>query len=144
MFFIKRKEKALIVINGIFEGTINFHGKVVIADTGFCKIDIICDELNILGQLEGNIDVGKLTVYDKGIYHGSAKYRQIKVMQGACIKFEDVVSEIERESFKLKESFKEKEPIKDKQLFKEQEPAVKGKNEKVEKQPFEIHFRSSF
>ena len=88
MFFVKKKEKTSIQISGIFKGTINSKGKVVIADTGICKMDIISKELDILGRLEGQVDVGVLTIYDTGVFRGSAKYRELHTMEGAHIKFE--------------------------------------------------------
>jgi len=137
MFFMKNKEKALIEINGIFEGTINFNGKVVIADTGYCKIDIICKELDILGKLEGKVDVGILTIYDTGVYSGSAKYREINLMKDARVKFEGRVNDKENVPLKFESRTNDIESV----PFKEEE-SVPVPNNKIEKMA--ISFKSSF
>ena len=73
-----------IRIDGTLEGKIQSKGRVVIGETAFIKGDIICDNIDLWGKVEGNVFVkDTLTLKDGCVVNGSLNIRKISVELGA-------------------------------------------------------------
>lgn len=73
-------------IDGEFEGDITAEGKLVIGEKGFVKGNIICNDGEIEGKINGTL-LGKGLLYFKAtaIFDGELKYGDIKTDPGAAI-----------------------------------------------------------
>lgn len=73
-----------IRIDGTFEGKIQSKGRVVIGETAFIKGDIICDNIDLWGKVEGNVFVkDTLNLKDGCAVNGNLNIRKISVELGA-------------------------------------------------------------
>lgn len=73
-----------IRIDCMFEGTLKVKGKVVIGSTAIVKGDIICDNCDICGKLDGNVYVkDTLGLKDGCIVNGNLHIRRISVELGS-------------------------------------------------------------
>ncbi|MGY6561372.1 MAG: bactofilin family protein [Luteibaculaceae bacterium] len=73
-----------IRIDGKVEGTIKTKGRLVIGETGFVKGNIFCQEADIEGKFEGNIQVnGLLSLKSKSSITGDANFTNLLVEEGA-------------------------------------------------------------
>ena len=73
-----------IRIDGTFEGKIQSKGRVVIGETAFIKGDIICDNIDLWGKVEGNVFVkDTLNLTDGCAVNGNLNIRKISVELGA-------------------------------------------------------------
>lgn len=73
-----------IRIDGTFEGKIQSKGRVVIGETAFIKGDIICDNVDLWGKVEGNVFVkDTLNLKDGCVVNGNLNIRKISVELGA-------------------------------------------------------------
>ena len=73
-----------IRIDGTFEGKIQSKGRVVIGETAFIKGDIICDNIDLWGKVEGNVFVkDTLNLKDGCVVNGNLNIRKISVELGA-------------------------------------------------------------
>ena len=73
-----------IRIDGTFEGKIESNGRVVIGETAFIKGDIICDNIDLWGKVEGNVFVkDTLNLKDGCVVNGNLNIRKISVELGA-------------------------------------------------------------
>ena len=73
-----------IRIDCMFEGTLKVKGKVVIGSTATVKGDIICDNCDICGKLDGNVYVkDTLGLKDGCVVNGNLHIRRISVELGS-------------------------------------------------------------
>lgn len=73
-----------IRIDCMFEGTLKVKGKVVIGNTATVKGDIICDNADIFGKLDGNVYVkDTLGLKDGCVVNGNLNIRRISVELGS-------------------------------------------------------------
>ena len=73
-----------IRIDCMFEGTLKVKGKVVIGSTAIVKGDIICDNCDICGKLDGNVYVkDTLGLKDGCVVNGNLHIRRISVELGS-------------------------------------------------------------
>lgn len=73
-----------IRIDCVFEGTLKVKGKVVVGNTATIKGDIICDNCDICGKLDGNVYVkDTLGLKDGCVVNGNLHIRRISVELGS-------------------------------------------------------------
>lgn len=73
-----------IRIDCAFEGTLKVKGKVVVGSTAVIKGDIICDNADICGKLDGNVYVkDTLGLKDGCIVNGNLHIRRLSVELGS-------------------------------------------------------------
>ena len=73
-----------IRIDCSFEGTLKVKGKVVVGNTATIKGDIICDNCDIFGKLDGNVYVkDTLGLKDGCVVNGNLHIRRISVELGS-------------------------------------------------------------
>ena len=73
-----------IRIDGTFECKIQSKGRVVIGETAFIQGDIICDNIDLWGKVEGNVFVkDTLNLKDGCVVNGNLNIRKISVELGA-------------------------------------------------------------
>lgn len=47
-------------LDGVLEGDITLNGKLVVGESGYVKGNVVCQNANIIGKVEGNISVKEL------------------------------------------------------------------------------------
>jgi cytoskeletal protein CcmA (bactofilin family) len=47
-------------LDGMLEGNITLNGKLVVGESGFIKGNVVCQNANIIGRVDGNISVKEL------------------------------------------------------------------------------------
>ena len=73
-----------IRIDCVFEGPLKVKGKVVVGNTATIKGDIICDNCDIFGKLDGNVYVkDTLGLKDGCVVNGNLHIRRISVELGS-------------------------------------------------------------
>jgi cytoskeletal protein CcmA (bactofilin family) len=73
-----------IRIDCVFEGTLKVKGKVVVGETATIKGDIICDNADICGKLDGNVYVKDTLGLKEGCtVNGNLNIRRISVELGS-------------------------------------------------------------
>ena len=73
-----------IRIDGTFEGKIVSKGRVVLGDTAVVKGDIVCDNIDLWGKVEGNLYVkDTLTLKEGCIVTGNLNIRRLAVELGS-------------------------------------------------------------
>lgn len=73
-----------IRIDCVFEGTLKVKGKVVVGESATIKGDIICDNADICGKLDGNVYVkDTLGLKDGCVVNGNLHIRRISVELGS-------------------------------------------------------------
>lgn len=73
-----------IRIDCVFEGTLKVKGKVVVGNTATIKGDIICDNCDICGKLDGNVYVkDTLGLKDGCVVNANLHIRRISVELGS-------------------------------------------------------------
>ena len=73
-----------IRIDCAFEGTLKVKGKVVVGSTAVIKGDIICDNADICGKLDGNVYVkDTLGLKDGCVVNGNLHIKKLSVELGA-------------------------------------------------------------
>ena len=73
-----------IRIDCVFEGTLKVKGRVVVGNTATIKGDIICDNCDICGKLDGNVYVkDTLGLKDGCVVNGNLHIRRISVELGS-------------------------------------------------------------
>ncbi len=87
-----------IRIDGTFEGKVSSKGRVVIGETALIKGDIICNDLDLWGKVEGNIFVkDTLALKDGCVVDGGLNVRRLSVELGAS--FNGTCKTISEEEF---------------------------------------------
>ena len=73
-----------IRIDGTFEGKIQSKGRVVVGESAHIKGDIICENIDLWGKVEGNVFVkDTLNLKDGCVVNGNLNIRKISVELGA-------------------------------------------------------------
>ena len=73
-----------IRIDGTFEGKVQTKGRVVIGETAFVKGDVICENIDLWGKVEGNIFVkDTLSLMEGCVVNGNLNIRRIAVELGS-------------------------------------------------------------
>ena len=73
-----------IRIDGTFEGKVVSKGRVVLGDTAVVKGDIICENVDLWGKVEGNLFVkDTLTLKEGCTVNGNLNVRRLAVELGA-------------------------------------------------------------
>ena len=73
-----------IRIDCVFEGTLKVKGKVVVGESATIKGDIICDNADICGKLDGNVYVKDTLGLKEGcVVNGNLNIRRISVELGS-------------------------------------------------------------
>ena len=73
-----------IRIDGTFEGKIQTKGRVVVGETATVKGDIICENIDLWGKVEGNIFVkDTLTLMEGCVINGNLNIRRLAVELGS-------------------------------------------------------------
>ena len=73
-----------IRIDGTFEGKIQSKGRVVIGESAHIKGDIVCDNIDLWGKVEGNVFVkDTLNLKDGCTVLGNLNVRKLSVELGA-------------------------------------------------------------
>ena len=73
-----------IRIDGNFEGKIQSRGRVVIGETALIKGDIVCDNVDLWGKVDGNIFVKDTLALKEGcVVNGNLHIKKLSVELGA-------------------------------------------------------------
>ena len=73
-----------IRIDGTFEGKVQSKGRVVVGETAVVKGDIICDNIDLWGKVNGNIFVKDTLALMEGCHvDGNLNVRRLSVELGA-------------------------------------------------------------
>jgi len=73
-----------IRIDGTFDGKIQAKGRVVIGETAMIKGDIVCDNVDLWGKVEGNIFVKDTLALKEGcVMNGNLHVRKLAVELGS-------------------------------------------------------------
>lgn len=73
-----------IRIDGTFEGRLQSKGRVVIGETAVIKGDILCDNVDLWGKVEGNIYVKDTLALKEGcVVNGNLHIKKLSVELGA-------------------------------------------------------------
>ena len=73
-----------IRIDGTFEGKVQTKGRVVVGETAFVKGDVICENIDLWGKLEGNVYVKDTLALMEGCkVDGNLNTRRLSVELGS-------------------------------------------------------------
>ena len=73
-----------IRIDGTFEGKVQSKGRVVIGETAVIKGDIVCNDVDLWGKVEGNVFVkDTLSLKEGCVVNGNLHIRKLSVELGA-------------------------------------------------------------
>lgn len=73
-----------IRIDGNFEGKIQSRGRVVIGETALIKGDIVCDNVDLWGKVDGNVFVKDTLALKEGcVVNGNLHIKKLSVELGA-------------------------------------------------------------
>lgn len=73
-----------IRIDGTFEGKLTSNGRVVIGESAHIKGDIICSNIDIWGNIDGNIYVkDTFSLKDGGVITGNIQTRRLHIELGS-------------------------------------------------------------
>ena len=73
-----------IRIDGTFEGKIQSKGRVVVGESAHIKGDIVCDNIDLWGKVEGNVFVkDTLNLKDGCVVNGNLNIRKLSVELGS-------------------------------------------------------------
>ena len=73
-----------IRIDGTFEGKVTSKGRVVLGETAVVKGDIVCDNIDLWGKVEGNVYVkDTLSLKEGCVINGNLHIRRLAVELGA-------------------------------------------------------------
>lgn len=73
-----------IRIDGTFEGKVQSKGRVVIGETAVIKGDIVCNDVDLWGKVDGNIFVKDTLALKEGcVVNGNLNVRKLSVELGA-------------------------------------------------------------
>ena len=73
-----------IRIDGTFDGKLQSKGRVVVGETAVIKGDIVCDNVDLWGKVEGNLFVKDTLALKEGcVVNGNLHIRKISVELGA-------------------------------------------------------------
>ena len=73
-----------IRIDGTFEGRVQSKGRVVVGESAVIKGDVVCENIDLWGKVEGNIFVkDTLSLMDSCVVTGNLHIRRLAVELGA-------------------------------------------------------------
>lgn len=73
-----------IRIDGTFEGKVTSKGRVVLGETAVVKGDIVCDNIDLWGKVDGNVFVkDTLSLKEGCVINGNLHIRRLAVELGA-------------------------------------------------------------
>ena len=73
-----------IRVDGTFEGKIHSKGRVVVGETAHIKGDIICENIDLWGKVDGNVFVkDTLNLKEGCVVNGNLNIRKLSVELGA-------------------------------------------------------------
>ena len=73
-----------IRIDGTFEGKVTSKGRVVLGETAVVKGDIVCDNIDLWGKVDGNVFVkDTLSLKEGCVMNGNLHIRRLSVELGA-------------------------------------------------------------
>lgn len=73
-----------IRIDGVFEGKVQSNGRVVIGDSAQIKGDVICENIDLWGHLDGNVYVkDTLALKESCVVNGNLHIKRLSVDLGA-------------------------------------------------------------
>lgn len=71
-------------LDGTLEGNIQLNGKLVVGDTGTVKGNVLCQNANIIGTVNGNISVKELlSLYATARINGDILINKLSIEPGA-------------------------------------------------------------
>ena len=72
-------------LDGRLEGNIQLNGKLVVGETGHIRGNIVCQNANIIGQVDGNISVKEvLTLHASAVVKGDILINKLAIEPGAA------------------------------------------------------------
>ena len=72
-------------LDGRLEGNIQLNGKLVVGETGQIKGNIVCQNANIIGHVDGNISVKEvLTLHASSVVKGDILINKLAIEPGAA------------------------------------------------------------
>lgn len=72
-------------LDGRLEGNIQLNGKLVVGETGQIKGNIVCQNANIIGHVDGNISVKEvLTLHASAVVRGDILINKLAIEPGAA------------------------------------------------------------
>lgn len=75
-----------IRIDGTFEGKVQTKGRVVVGETAFIKGDIICENIDLWGKVDGNLFVkDTLSLMEGCSVNGNLNVRRLSVELGSTL-----------------------------------------------------------
>jgi len=80
------KSKGQLQIDGLFKGTLNSEGKLILTESGHIEGDIFCKDIELAGEVSGNVKArGKVTIKPGARVKGDIRYYEIEIESGANI-----------------------------------------------------------
>ena len=71
-------------LDGILEGNIQLNGKLVIGDSGVVNGNVLCQNANIIGTVNGNLSVKELlSLHSSARVHGDILINKLSIEPGA-------------------------------------------------------------
>ncbi len=71
-------------LDGSLEGDINLTGKLVVGEKGRVRGNVMCQNANIIGTIDGNLTVNDfLTLYATAVVKGDIVVNKLAIEQGA-------------------------------------------------------------
>ena len=72
-------------LDGRLEGNIQLNGKLVVGETGQIRGNIVCQNANIIGHVDGNISVKEvLTLHSSAVVKGDILINKLAIEPGAA------------------------------------------------------------
>lgn len=72
-------------LDGRLDGNIQLNGKLVVGENGHIKGNIVCQNANIIGNVEGNISVKEvLTLHSTAVVKGDILINKLAIEPGAA------------------------------------------------------------
>ncbi len=73
-----------IRIDGVFEGKVQSKGRVVVGETAVIKGDIVCNDIDLWGKIDGNLYVKNTLALKEGcVVNGNLHIKKLSVELGA-------------------------------------------------------------
>jgi cytoskeletal protein CcmA (bactofilin family) len=77
---------AAVHVNGRIEGVLIAEGEAVIGKAGSVQGDVLAEQLDVQGQIDGNVSVrGHLHVAASGVLRGEVRYGTLQVERGGIL-----------------------------------------------------------
>ena len=73
-------------LDGTLEGDITLNGKLVVGESGYIKGNIVCQNANIIGHVEGNTSVKELlSLNSTAVVKGDILINRLSIEPGAAL-----------------------------------------------------------